>query len=835
MLNMNAARAGWRARGLLAAGCSTGALVLAASLMAGQALAADASNGTPDAPQAAPASPDAAVPDYGTRVSELVVTAPEGGAVEAAPVKAPLQSTEPTSIIPHTTIDQYVPQTGDFSQVILLAPSVSGISQNGPGFYEAKSTLRGFSDGQYNVTYDGIPFGDTNDFTHHSTSFFPASNIGAASVERGPGEAGQLGEATFGGSVNLFSPEVSDSFGASEQLTYGSWNTAQSVAKLNTGDIAALHDTHILVALQDASTAGYLTHSDAYGLNEMIRSVTPLVGNWTLTLFSTVNFTFLHEDDNNGATRAQVAEFGKSFALTGSQFFDDGSQAGLIAALNPKTGIPLTTPAVSAWPGTWVKYNSVKKATDFEYARLAGDVSATLHLEDTFYTYAYTNNTISAQDVTGAALVATHLNPTNLSALTIGDVPGYTKLNNYRVEGDILRLNFDLPFGALKTGAWVEHADTHRSRLDYDLTAGLAAGNLTSVPDYHDPTSTQTPAQTAPANVLYNQNSTFDTVQPFVDLVWNVSPQLTFTPGVKFVDFWRAADGPFNQGTRNSVRQDDNQSKLLYFATINYRLMQNWSVYGQYATGLLQAPLSVLQSSGANTAALKPQETTNYQVGTVFQNTRFTIDADFYLIQFNNLLSSFTGTSTFSGLVCPVNETCFENIAGATYKGVEGDATYAVTPELFAFVNGSWNSAKNQMTGLQISGAPAYTFAAGGIWRHDGWSVSLNDKLVGDNHEVDAKCATGTGILNVPCVVTNLASYEFYKLGAYNELDLSIVKTISHLRLEAGVYNLLDSQQAYQIKPNSKSATSLANPSTQFDQMYFQTPINFQLSARYTF
>jgi iron complex outermembrane receptor protein len=804
---------------------------LAAPWFASQAMAADANNGVPDSPIAAPANPDAATPDFGTRVSELVVTAPLGGAVEAAPVKAPLQSTEPTSIVNRTTIDQFVPQTGDYTQVILLTPSISGVSQNGPGLYEAKSTLRGFSDGQYNVTYDGIPFGDTNDFTHHSTSFFPASNIGAVSVERGPGQAGQLGEATFGGSVNLFSPEVSDDFGASEQLTYGSWNTAQSIAKVNTGDIAALHDTHIFIALQDARTDGYLTDSDAYGLNEMARSVTPLFDTWTLTLFTTINYTFVHEDDNNGATRAQVALFGKSFALTGSQFFNQNSQAALNAVLSPTTGTPLTTPAVSAWPGTFDKFNTVSKHTDFEYARLAGDLNSSFHVEDTAYTYSYTNNTLSAQDVSGSAAVATHINPASPTTLTIGDVPGYTKLNNYRVIGDILRLNQDLPFGELKFGAWTEHAETHRSRLDYDLTAGLAAGNLTSVPDFHDPTSKQVPPMTAPASTLYDQHSTFDTVQPFVDLVWNVSPQLTFTPGLKFVDFWRAADGPFNQGTRNAAQQSDNQSKLLYFATINYKLMSNWSIYGQYATGFLQAPLSVIQSNGPVTTTLKPQQTTNYQLGSVFQNTRLTVDGDFYYIRFDNLLSSFTGVSTFSGAVCPANETCFENVPGATYKGVEGDATLAVTPEIFLFTNGSWNAAKNEQTGLQISGAPAYTFAAGGIWRHEGWVVSVDDKLVGPNHEIDAKCAANTG----PCIVTNMASYEFYKLGAYNELDLTVVKTIGHWRLEGAVYNLLNSQQAYQIKPNSKSATSLASPSTQFDQMYFQPPINFQLSARYTF
>src|SRR4029077_11206073 len=96
--------------------------------------------------------------------------------------------------------------------------------KNGPGFAESKTVLRGFQDGEYNVTYDGIAFGDTNNPTHHSTSYFPASTIGGLAVDRGPGNAGQLGQANFGGSINMFSPEVGDALGFRQPATYGSLN-----------------------------------------------------------------------------------------------------------------------------------------------------------------------------------------------------------------------------------------------------------------------------------------------------------------------------------------------------------------------------------------------------------------------------------------------------------------------------------------------------------------------------------------------------------------------------------------------------------------------------------
>lgn len=110
-----------------------------------------------------------------------------------APVQSSLKATQPQSIITATFIKQSVTDLADFNAVARIAPSVgSGVSANGPGLAESKVTLRGFQDGEYNMTYDGIPFGDTNNPTHHSTSYFPARIIGGMVIERGPGNASNL-------------------------------------------------------------------------------------------------------------------------------------------------------------------------------------------------------------------------------------------------------------------------------------------------------------------------------------------------------------------------------------------------------------------------------------------------------------------------------------------------------------------------------------------------------------------------------------------------------------------------------------------------------------------
>ncbi|MEI6282460.1 MAG: TonB-dependent receptor plug domain-containing protein, partial [Alphaproteobacteria bacterium] len=498
--------------------------------------------------------------DYGTRVEELVITAP-GASTTAAPVKASLAATQPQSIIDRKTIDQFIPTTADYTQIVNLTPSMSGTSFNGPGLGEAKSTLRGFKDGEYNITYDGIPWGDANGPTHHSTSFFPSSTIGGVVVDRGPGEASQLGVASFGGSVNLFSPEVSDVRGGSQSITVGSWNTLASVTKLSSGEISQLNNAKFLLNFQELKTDGYLSHSGATAYNQLIRAVVPLVGSWKVTTLGTWNFTKVYTNDSSGATLDQTKAFGKNFALTD----------------NPS--LP-----------TYYKYNVVTKHTYFNYAKLTGDVTPSTRLEDTVYSYYYKNDTESALDATltpadiaaGKGLGVT-LVP-NGKLIANGHIPGYTKLNVYKIYGNILHIDQDVPFGTIKTGLWSEKADTGpRYRADYDATATLGAPS--KVTDFRQKVVAGYP--NTPQYLEYLQYSGWTQYEPFIDVVWKVSPKLTITPGLKYMNEKIHVDAEVNQSSRLPFHGSKTFSKTLYFLTGNYKIRDNWSAYAQYATGFL--------------------------------------------------------------------------------------------------------------------------------------------------------------------------------------------------------------------------------------------------------
>ena len=76
-----------------------------------------------------------------------------------APTKGSLVSTQPQSTISQHFIQETAAAGANYSDIVNIAPSVFSVDPNGPGLMETQSlTMRGFQDGQFNVTFDGIPW-----------------------------------------------------------------------------------------------------------------------------------------------------------------------------------------------------------------------------------------------------------------------------------------------------------------------------------------------------------------------------------------------------------------------------------------------------------------------------------------------------------------------------------------------------------------------------------------------------------------------------------------------------------------------------------------------------
>ena len=708
----------------------------------------------------------------GEPTQTITVTAKAGAylgekntAAAVAPTQSSLQATQPQSIITREFIEQSVAPTAEYSRVVNIAPSLSGDSANGPGLSETKTTMRGFSDDQYNITFDGIPWGDTNNPAHHSTSFFPAAVIGAAVVERGPGNASNLGFATFGGSINLFSKKPGAERETRVFASLGTWNTQLYGVAFESGKLADFGNGTVQLNLQHLQSDGYLTLNRIQSDNLTAKLERAVGSSSVLTLLASVNrIHYTQPDNSKGPTLAQVAKYGKNFSLN-------------------------SDPTSFNYAG----FNHTTKDTDFEYARLRTDWTADLRTEAQVYTYAYNNQTISSTDPTGLSKPGTKAGPAGNA-----DIPGIDKQNQYRVYGGMFKAEQVLAAGLLRAGLWVEHSDTNRHQYDIDLSLG----NL------RDPRETK-PAPVQFPSVKFDQLSQIDTLQPYAEFEWQAREGLTVTPGIKFVSIKRSVDAVVNQTSRTPLNASVDYRTTLPFLTINQQLSRGLAVYGQYAGGFQIPDLNTLYIANPTQNSSEPQKSTNYQLGIVGQSPQLTWDADLYQIDFKNKLVS----NGLGGAAA-----AYINIGGATYKGIEGQATYLVGGGFAVYANGSVNRATALDTGKQISGAPEMTAALGVLYNAGPWGASLIGKRTGAAYQQE--------------YATNPALYETYKVAAYNNLDLGASYTLRQievigaksLKLQINVFNLLNRQETTSIAGTGAAA-----------QYTFQAPRSLQLSAKATF
>jgi iron complex outermembrane receptor protein len=742
-------------RSRLLCGASFGLLLLAAAHGA--------------AAETAAPKPLTGVGGEGASVGEVVVTAERNKAAADAPTKGSLEEMQPESIIGRQFIEQVTPQVGDWTSAASIAPSVSGITSNGGGVGEYnKLTMRGFQDGQFNVTFDGIAFGDTNDPTHHSASYFPASTIGAVVIDRGPGAAGDLGQANFGGAIHFFSLDPTDTFGVTQKLTYGSYKTMAAVTTLNTGAMPQLNGAKLIVNFDERQSDGELSHSGGYAANQMAKFVAPLGENFSLTLFGAREETrFNIADAGPGQTWQQTLLYGKNFALN--------------AIPNDEHNY---------------KFNYEYKTSDFEYIDLKGEAFPSVTVEDQLYTYFYANKTTAANDVTGL-IGGPNTSPPNITKApqSASDIGGYDKLNEYRVVGNVVRVNKDWSFGTLKVGGLVEHSSTNRHNIFVDLTLNGLADNKFAPPKF--PFTT---------NQKLMEDSKWLQWQAFADFVWKPTDQLTVSPGFKYVHFERdlnAAHENTAGGSKNQPLVGSNTyTKPLYFITANYRIQPDWSVYAQAATSFLIPSLSALYVTGVDLQGLHPQTSISYQAGTVYTHGKVTVDADVYRVDIDNLVTSCNVPSP-TAANASATTAGFCNSGKGRYAGVECEGAYAFDFGLTVFANGSLNSAKQLATGADlaagiaaapaqtITNAPKWTYAAGAIYHTGPWAAAMTYK---DSGAFVAGYDSGGHALHLP---------------GYNSLDASVSYDFCrNLALQVQAFNLADKRAVTQFSGSTLYSTA---------------------------
>ena len=637
--------------------------------------------------------------------------APVTDAAKAAISQAPLDARSAQSVVSDTYVRDFMSPVADFSQVFEMTPGAFSYSPNGVGQGNAATTVRGLSDSQYLVTFDGIPFNDTNGVSHHSYVFFPQMEVGGAVVDRSPGSAATIGQATFGGSLNLLSRNLETDRRTSITGSYGTWDTGLIQLENESGQFGPDGRSNLLINAQQMTSNGYetLDKQDRRALSGKYQYI--VSPDTLVTIFTSYMDVGNHQLDAGAPTRAQVAQYGKNY-------------------------LDSDNPALSNYIG----YNLYDVATSFSYIGVKSNLGGGWNMDEKFYNYGYHNqeNIGGAVPTVVKGLPATTQDPTNDT--------GVDKLNSYHTTGNLIRFSNDSAFGTLRTGLWSEYANSYRHQLNSNELDGWA----------DEPTP------------RFSETYQTTTLQPYVEYEFKVSNDLSITPGVKYAYYKQVYDhlqdlkkvgllgGTLNKttgittGGLPSIDNTVSYNDVLPSFDVHYKLQNNWSTYFQAAQGDLIPPTSVFDVPFAKVAEPpKAQKSTTYQVGTVYQVNDYNFNANIYHVQLDNSYTCNTDPTDITTQLCVASGT-------ETTQGLELEGTYLVGGGFSIYANGTVGTTKYS-NGSWVANAPSDTEALGLIYTDNSWNASILTKRVGKMYNDNTVGAAGNAAYTInPVVLTNM-------------------------------------------------------------------------------
>lgn len=631
----------------------------------------------------------------GNVTQSITVQAEVTQAVEAAPSQSSLDAKSAISIISSNYIRNFISSTGDYSDVLQMSPGTFSVSPNGPGLGDTKTFFRGFKDGTYNMTFDGLPFNDTNDPTHHSWVWFPTPFIGSTVFDRSPGDATSIGPANAGGSVNLLSREATVDQNIQATISYGSFNTRMISLDYDSGLFGGKKKkSTLLMNVHNLSSDGYQTYNYQNRWAGTAKYQYRFTDRTVLTAFTGIVELAANTPNVKGPTRSQVAAFGNNYLLNN----------------NPND--PL-----------YYKYNWYQIPTDFDYIGLTSELGGGWKLDEKAYSNRYYNH-------------QQYNNGTSITPTSATD-----KLNSYRKVGNNLSISQTSKWGVFRTGFWYEWANTDRFQTPTDPRTFITV--LT--PNFHEKFITQ--SKQPFAQYEFHVSKRLFVTAGFK--VSNYSMHLNqFADNGKTIGCLggKVVAGVCSGGLA-FVSHTANYNSFQPTADARYRLRNNWSVYVQYATGNVIPPSSVFDTANAIVAVTpKPTKTRAFQFGTVYKTNRFTIDADSYFINAGNAYASAPDAT---------GNPVYYKTADTHTKGFEVEGNVVVGKGFFLYANGTVGSAKyNNSTHLWVASAPSNTETVGLTYLRGNWDLGFFNKRIGKMYNNNGN--TNQAVALDPFNITNL-------------------------------------------------------------------------------
>ena len=678
--------------------------------------------------------------------------------VVTSPVRNTVEVARPVAELSKEYIDNFTAPTATFADRASMLPGAYGFSSNGSGGGDEKIWFRGFKDGNFTMTFDGIPFNDTNDPTHHSQVFFPGPFIGGITSDRSPGTASSLGPANFGGTVGLLSKPIDNTQRITGAYTYGSFNTQQMEAEYASGYTSETSNTKFLINAHHFTSDGAQSFNPQYRDGASFKIESALTSDTLLTAFS--SWTHYLSNAGGGGNPATFACY----------------NTGSITGCSPKANY------------MYVNSNDPTRLDNMAYSHY--DVTAS------FNYLGFNSNLGNGWKLDNKTYFNYYSNQQNYAVFKAPDAlysatatkEGMDKLNSYHTLGNILRLTKDTEYGILRTGIQVERADTPR----HQIYANPVTGGYTN------------PNGASAGGVSFNEDFVTTTIQPYVEFAAKVTDKLTVTPGVKYnsyrMDLTQFADDGTvgNLNGQPYVQHSATYTDVLPFLDARYMLQKNWSVYAQYATGDVIPPSSVFDSTGANVSVLpSPIRTTTNQIGTVYQARDFMVDADIFITKADR---------SYASAIDPNNPSYkyFYAAPSTTYKGIEVSGNVVLGGGFNLYANAMAYNATYDTTGLAVANVPSDMESVALFYREGPWALGGTVKRIGPQYQDNTNVSQSNEWYSLdPIFITNIyANYTFNNIPSYAK----------GAKIRFGVNNLFNKNYLIAFTPVSTSQSASHQP-----------------------
>jgi iron complex outermembrane receptor protein len=699
-------------------------------------------------------------------------------AAQLAPSGNTLDAVSAKTEITQAFIQNFTSPVSDFAEVVNMAPGTFSLSPNGIGLGQGKTYFRGFSDGQYTITFDGIPFEDTNSPTHHSWANFPAQWLGGTDFDRSPGLSSSFGPTNFGGSINLESKELQPTQDIRATAVYGSFNTRLFQLDYDSGNFGRGDKNSLLLDLHQLLSDGYQTYNRQKRVAGSGKYRYKVSDKTSITVFAGMVDDWNNTPNTTNPTRAQVAQFGDNYLLNND-------------------------PTSAYYYG----YNFYHVQTDFEYISFNTDLGDGWRFDDKAYTTRYWNK-------------QNYQNGATLN-FTIGTPSGVDKLNGYRHAGDTAIMSKESKWGIFRAGVWYDWSYTDR----YQIPSNVVTWQDTPLGNFHEHFITQTfqPFAEFEWHATSKLSMTFGIKDAHYTIALNQYQDNGKTVGCLGGTLVKApssgATPPVCIGGAAFVEHAGGYNNWLPNVAARYRLIRNWSAYAQFAEGSVIPPSNVYDVAGGN--VLTPQKPTlakTYQIGSVLKFNRWTLDADAYYVHFQNGFDSYTDPTT--------NETVFVPTGPSNTRGIEAESNIAIGYGFSLYLNGSAGSAKYQTGptypngGEWVANTPRNIETIGLTWQHKNWDVGILDKRVGQMYNDNGSLTYLINGLKLPYPVDQAITIHPFSLT--NVFINYAIKNSSFLRgsrIGFSVNNLFDNHNLVGITPFTAATAATPFVPNALDQL----------------